>query len=185
MPRYQTGIPGDLDHEVPYQNHPYARTWRWRRGLQQNSSSASDTSTGDGNAATNATETTADGSPDLFQPMRIKYFTEALDAIRDDTNGAKIDWYINTVLPMTAEFWSRALSVVPVSGNLQLSRSELASGYCGDSAFVRLSLWFAPVRGDARVATFRLLLQAGFLPFAFSRLRYPPSTFQTECPTWI
>lgn len=141
IPRYQTGIPGDLNHVVPYENHPYERS-RWRRKLQESNSTGSynATSTGDGGDAASTNGTAADSSSGArFQPMRIKYFTDALDAIRDDTNGAKIDWYINAILPKTAEFWSRALSVVPVSGNLKLSSSELDSRlYCGDSAFTEV-----------------------------------------------
>lgn len=144
IPRYQTGIPGDLNHVVPYENHPYERS-RWRRKLQESNSTASTgtdnaTSTGDGGDTASTNATTTDGSSGArFQPMRIKYFTEALDAIRDDTNAAKIDWYINTILPKTAEFLSQALSVVPVSGNLKLSSSELDSRmYCGDSEFTEV-----------------------------------------------
>jgi Leishmanolysin len=142
IPRYQTGIPGDLNHVVPYENHPYERS-RWRRRLQEDSNGTASTgtdnatSTGDGGDEAATNETTTSG--ERFQPMRIKYFTDALEGIRDDTNGAKIDWYINTILPKTAEFWSQALSVVPVSGNLKLSSSELDSRlYCGDSEFTEV-----------------------------------------------
>jgi hypothetical protein len=122
MPRYKTGIPADPDHEVPYDNHPYAG-WHWRRSLQENSSATSNTTTATDGAA-GGTPTMTNGT-NLFQPMRIKYFTDALESVRDDTNGEKIDWYINTIMPITTEFWSSALSVVPVSGNLKISSSEL------------------------------------------------------------
>jgi Leishmanolysin len=144
IPRYQTGIPGDLNHVVPYENHPYEKS-KWRRRLQDSNSTSSTgadnaTSTGDGGDTYSTNGTTADGSSGArFQPMRFKYFTYALDAIRDDSNAAKIDWYISTILPKTVEFWSRALSVVPVSGNLKLSSSELDSRlYCGDSEFTEV-----------------------------------------------
>jgi Leishmanolysin len=144
IPRYQTGIPGDLNHVVPYENHPYEKS-KWRRRLENSNSTSSTgadnaTSTGNGGETYSTNGTTADGSSGArFQPMRIKYFTYALDAIRDDSNAAKIDWYINTILPKTVEFWSRALSVVPVSGNLKLSSSELDSRlYCGDSEFTEV-----------------------------------------------
>lgn len=157
MPRYQTGFPSDLSHRVPYLHHPYEQS-KWvqqqlrqrRRDLQDGSNATDDDASGGGNSGTaapttdTATTTTGNGtsaesSPQLFQPMRFKFFTEALDAIRDDTNGAKIDWYVNTILPKTADFWSRALSVVPVNGNLQISASELDSRvYCGDSEFTEV-----------------------------------------------
>jgi hypothetical protein len=123
IPRYKTGIPANLDHEVPYINHPYAR-WQWKRALQEDSSATSNTTTPTDDA-TGGTATITTNATNLFKPMRIKYFTEALESIRDDTNGDKIDWYINTIMPITTQFWSNALSVVPVSGNLKISSSEL------------------------------------------------------------
>jgi len=118
MERYRTGLPGDPSHKVQYENHPYDKeTRRNRRKLQ------------DGDAST-ATTT------DLFEPMRIKFFTEALDGVDDGANGAKIAWYKNQILPRTEEFWSRALSVVPVQGRLTVSESELDSRiFCGDAEF--------------------------------------------------
>ena len=117
MPRYRTGL-GDPDHIVPYENHPYDKT---RRQLQSNET--------DDTAATLSTDS-------IFEPIRIQFFTYALEEIRNSTNSAKIDWVISEVLPRATKFWSEALSVVPVSGNLQISSSELEGGlYCGDTAF--------------------------------------------------
>jgi leishmanolysin len=75
----------------------------------------------------------------MFRPIRMVFETSALDALRDDTNAAKIDWYVDEILPATAGFWSQALSVVPVSGNLRVSSSELEGfAYCGDSEFTEV-----------------------------------------------
>jgi Leishmanolysin len=112
MSRSRTGFNADPNHIVPYENHPYDP--EYRRRLEA------------ANATAGAT----------FQPMRIHFTTKALDDIRDSSNAAKIDWYKNEILPVTAEFWSSALSVVPVSGNLRISSGELDSfQYCGDAAF--------------------------------------------------
>lgn len=117
IPRYQTGLPADIDHNIPYESHPLDPVVRSRRQLQD----------------TNET-TLSDG--DNFKPLRIVFYTKALDDIRDSSNAAKIDWFKNEVLPKAAEYWSNALSVVPVSGNLKISSGELDSfAYCGDSEF--------------------------------------------------
>jgi hypothetical protein len=120
MERSSTGVNGDPNHIVPYENHPYDKTTSHRnRQLQETT-------------ATNTTET-------KFQPMRIVFETRALDNIRDSSNAAKIDWFENVVLPKTAEFWSRTLSVVPVNGNLKISSAELDNRqYCGDSEFTEV-----------------------------------------------
>jgi Leishmanolysin len=117
MYKYQTGWNADPDHFVPYENHPYDN--RLGRRLAE----------GGNNANTNSTTT-------AFAPMRIAFYTKALDDIRDETNAAKIDWYKSQVMPKAAEFWSDALSVVPVSGPLRISSAELDSFlYCGDPLF--------------------------------------------------
>ena len=121
MARYSTGYNGDPYHIVPYENHPYDRSAR-RRRLEDQEDAANSTS---------APTTTA-----TYKPMRIRFETKALDDIRDSTNAAKIDWFKTEILQATAAFWSSALSVVPVSGNLRISSSELDSfTYCGDSEF--------------------------------------------------
>ena len=118
IPRYQTGLPGD--HVVPYENHPFDRK---RRALQ------------DGNAT--ITETNEDDND--FKPIRMVFITDALDNIRDSSNAAKIDWYEREVLPATAEFWTAALSVIPVSGRLRVSSTELDGfSHCGDAEFTEV-----------------------------------------------
>jgi hypothetical protein len=129
MERSRTGVNGDPEHIVPYENHPYDKTGRSNRRRLQD-----DTTT-----ATNETTTTADATATLFKPMRIVFETQALDNIRDGSNAAKIDWFKSEVLPRTAEFWSQTLSVVPVSGNLKISAAELDNRqYCGDSEFTEV-----------------------------------------------
>lgn len=119
MERYQTGLPGDPNHLVPYENHPYDKTTTSRRRHLQ--------------AGNNATD------QDLFEPIRISFYTEALDSIRDGINDAKIDWYEKVILPETAEFWTRALAVVPVAGALKMSATELDNGqFCGGSSFTKV-----------------------------------------------
>lgn len=109
--RSRTGLLGDPNHKVPYENHPYDKT---NRHLQAQSS-------------------------DLFKPMRIRFETKALDDTRTTSTAAKIDFIKNEILPKTATFWSQALSVVPVTGNLKISSLELdGNRYCGDSEFTEV-----------------------------------------------
>ena len=119
MERYQTGFNGDSNHQVPYESHPYdAET---KRRLQEDDN------------------TTTVEAVSNFRPIRIVFQTQALDLIRDSSNSAKIDWYVNEILPATADFWSRALSVIPVSGKLRISSSELDGfSHCGDSEFTQI-----------------------------------------------
>lgn len=136
--RYQTGLPANPDHVVPYKNHPFDRSQQ--RQLQENATVTDDDGAGveEGDDDTPATMPTSN-QQSLFQPMRIKFFTEALDSIQDDSNAAKIEWYKREILPKTAEFWSSALAVVPVDGNLKIDAGELDSRlYCGDSAFTQV-----------------------------------------------
>ena len=123
--RSQTGFMGDLSHTVPYENHPYEPTLQRRRQLQDdNANDAADNDNGNIKNIGN------------FQNMRIKFETRALDELRDAENAAKIDFIKNEVLPRTADFWSNALSVVPVNGRLRISAAELESRlFCGDSEF--------------------------------------------------
>ena len=110
--RSQTAFLGDPNHKVPYENHPYEKDQDGkRRNLQ---------------VAT-------------FSPIRIRFETGALDDRRNATNAAKIDFIKNEILPRTADFWSAALSVVPVSGNLKISSAELDNlEFCGDSEFTKV-----------------------------------------------
>mmetsp|Transcript_7887 Transcript_7887/g.14864 ORF Transcript_7887/g.14864 Transcript_7887/m.14864 type:complete len:754 (+) Transcript_7887:177-2438(+) len=116
----RTGVLSDPSHEVDYDLsvHPLHN----RRSLQE------------------MTETEREN---YFEPMRITFFTDALDSLRTQENGAKIDFVKNIVLPRTKKFWSEALSVVPVGskdGNpLKISSGELVSRvFCGDSEFSRV-----------------------------------------------
>jgi leishmanolysin-like peptidase len=119
MERYQTGLPPDPHHIVPYKNHPFERR---RRNLQENT-----------NNATNLEENNA------FEPIRIVFVADALDDMRDSSNAAKIDWYENVILPQTAQFWSSTLSVIPVSGPLRISSTELNGfSHCGDTEFTEI-----------------------------------------------
>jgi hypothetical protein len=120
--RSQTGFLGDPNHKVPYENHPYER----RRSLQEG----------------NTTEPPyTEPAPSNYKPMRIRFETAALDDRRADTstNSAKIDFIKNKILPTTAKFWATSLSVVPISGNLKVSTSELNDReFCGDKEFTRV-----------------------------------------------
>eukprot|EP00977_Amphora_coffeiformis_P009120 scaffold2069_cov187-Amphora_coffeaeformis.AAC.37 len=123
MVRYQTGVAPDPSHEVPYENHPYDKKKK-NRQLQTE----------------NVTEISNDKSS-RFQPIRMHFETVALDQQRDREadNAAKIEWYVNEVLPRTANFWESALAVVPVSGKLKVSAFELDSRlYCGDRNFTQV-----------------------------------------------
>jgi Leishmanolysin len=115
--RSQTGFKVDPDHMVPYDDHPWDIVRD--RSLQEDESQSAGTSS--------------------FQSMRIKFETQALDDMRDSSNGAKIDFVKNEILPRAAAFWSKALAVVPVSGNLRISTGELDNReYCGDYEFTRV-----------------------------------------------
>lgn len=117
MERFQTGMPNP-DHKLEYKNHPFdpEQHPQERRGLQQ-----------------------LEDDKDIFQPMRIHFETQALDDQRDGANAAQIDFIKREILPRTGDFWSKALGVVPVSGNLFISTSELDNrAYCGDSEFTQV-----------------------------------------------
>jgi leishmanolysin len=138
MERYKTGFNGDPDHRIEYQDHPYdPETRRRQRQLSSSSSSSSNSSNSTNTTSSSGnSNSTLVSSANLFKPMRFTFYTQALQNARDGTNDAKIDWYINEILPKTAAFWSSALKVVPISGNLKISAAELDSRtYCGDSVF--------------------------------------------------
>jgi hypothetical protein len=119
--RSRTGFLGDPNHEVPYENHPYHKD---RRTLEQEA----------------PLDVEVFNVPkDSFKPMRIRFDTEALDDRRTTETAAKIDFIVNEILPKTKDFWSKALSVIPVSGNLKISTNELDGRiYCGDSEFTEV-----------------------------------------------
>jgi hypothetical protein len=110
MERSRTGL-NNPDHAIEYKNHPFDTT---KRGLQTTQES-------------------------IFEPIRIYYDTRTLDSLRDGNNAAKIDFIKREILPRTSDFWQLSLSVVPISGNLYISTSELDSrAYCGDSEFTEV-----------------------------------------------
>ena len=54
-----------------------------------------------------------------YQPMRITLFTAALDLQKTDASSiARVNFITKNILSHMAQFWSDALSVVPVDGNL-------------------------------------------------------------------
>ena len=111
--RSRTGILGNSSHIVPYENHPYDKASRKNRRLQE--------------------------VKDLYKPIRIQFTTNALDGERTAQNGPQIDFIKSKILPRMAAFWTQALSVVPVSGDLFISTSELDNRrYCGDSEFTEV-----------------------------------------------
>lgn len=55
-------------------------------------------------------------------------------------NSNQIDFIENEILPRMEDFWTMALSVVPISGNLVISAAELDNrAYCGDSEFTEVN----------------------------------------------
>jgi hypothetical protein len=115
MERSKTGLPNPY-HKLNYENHPYDSNNQILRKIQSSESIISESSS--------------------FRPIRIHFETGSLDNLRDSKNAAKIDFVKAEILPRTAEFWSLALSVIPVSGNLVITTSELDNRiYCGDSEF--------------------------------------------------
>eukprot|EP00577_Skeletonema_sp_RCC1716_P002999 CAMPEP_0113385332 /NCGR_PEP_ID=MMETSP0013_2-20120614/7408_1 /TAXON_ID=2843 ORGANISM="Skeletonema costatum, Strain 1716" /NCGR_SAMPLE_ID=MMETSP0013_2 /ASSEMBLY_ACC=CAM_ASM_000158 /LENGTH=907 /DNA_ID=CAMNT_0000268077 /DNA_START=81 /DNA_END=2804 /DNA_ORIENTATION=+ /assembly_acc=CAM_ASM_000158 len=76
---------------------------------------------------------------DPFQPIRIQFDTTALDEQASTFNAPKIAFVKTVILPRMRDFWSAALSVVPVQENLFVSTSELQGRiYCGDSEFSKV-----------------------------------------------
>ncbi len=83
-----------------------------------------------------STNSNSTSSSSIFQPLRISFNTDALDAQDDGTNTARINFIKTQLLPRAAAFWSQTLSVVPVQGYLQINPSDLVNGqYCGDTEF--------------------------------------------------
>ena len=158
LERSRTGFMGDLDHEIPYENHPFQETYNRRRRERQRERQlqnedlyavveVEEEEEVEGVVAIDEIDTTVadDGSVseggggDLYKPLRIRFETQALDDTRNAANAAKIDFIKTQILPDTAEFWSQALSVVPVNGNLKISAAELENReFCGDSEFTQV-----------------------------------------------
>jgi len=132
--RSRTGFLVDPDHIVPYENHPYQKTYDKRRRERQRS--LQNTEFVEGVIDTDGVVTTVE---DPYKPLRIYFETQALDDTRNAANAAKIDFIKTQILPRTSEYWSQALSVVPVSGNLKMSSGELENReFCGDSEFTKV-----------------------------------------------
>jgi hypothetical protein len=108
---FRTGTRADPSFEVDYANHPFRK--RKNRELVTEDESA-------------------------FEPMRITFVTDSLDSLRNEFNGAKIDFIKGEVLFRMAKFWSETLNVVPV-GTLKIQPGELFNGmYCGHPDFTRV-----------------------------------------------
>jgi len=105
---WKTGIRSNSTFEVNYRNHPYDPINRNRNLKEQEI---------------------------LFAPMRIQTDIEALEAQRNSRNGDQIDFITDKILPRMVDFWSNALAVVPIEGELFIQQGELVNGYCGDSEF--------------------------------------------------
>ena len=132
LPYFQTGIRGDPNHKLQYTNHPFDRM-RKERELQE----LDDEENNDNNNNNNGEEFTQEDDP--FQPIRIHFDTSALDSELTNDNGAQIDFVKQTILPRMRDYWSSALSVVRVEGNLLVSTAELQGRlYCGDTEFSKV-----------------------------------------------
>jgi len=111
-PRFQTGLPANPNHVIDYKDHPYDKSNKERK-LQD--------------------------AGELYKPIRICHDTAALEAQRSADTAAQIDFINNEILPRMEDFWTMALSVVPISGNLVISADELDNrAYCGDSEFTEV-----------------------------------------------
>lgn len=123
-----------------YMNHPYAEHMRRtleERGLGEMAGRILLERKGRG-----LQEEDDDEEEDVWQPMRIKADVSALESRRDGSSdmNERIDFVVEIILPLTLSFWSQALDVVPVDGNLVIDNSQLANReYCGDSEFSKVA----------------------------------------------
>lgn len=143
LPYFRTGIRGDPNHRLTYKNHPFDKMRRERENkdgegkFEEKIESELDGEHGENDARNLQDGGEEDANP--FQPIRIHFDTEALDSERTFRNGDQVDFVKNVILPRMADFWSSALSVVPVEGNLLVSTSELQGRlYCGDTEFSKV-----------------------------------------------
>lgn len=104
--RSRTGFLGDPDHQVPYKNHPYQKTYDRRRHererqRQRKLEDDPDDALEEGiiHMENDGTTKQNTGGKDLYQPMRIIFETQALDDTRNADNAAKIDFIKNQILP--------------------------------------------------------------------------------------
>jgi len=140
LPYFQTGIRGDPSHFVNYRNHPFDRMRREREARAERDERLGDEV---GNHENDHREVKEEGSPpvdeDPFRPIRIHFDTSALDSELSDGTEMKINFVKNVILPRMQDYWTAALSVVPVEGNLLVSTAELQGrAYCGDTEFSKV-----------------------------------------------
>jgi len=137
---YQTGIRGDPNHKLDYgPNHPFDIK-RKERELQLKMENNEHLSQDDERFLQDTTNTEqGDGDTNPFKPIRIHFDTSALDSQLSESNSNQINFVKNTILPRMANYWTEALSVVPVQGNLLVSTAELQGRlYCGDTEFSKV-----------------------------------------------
>jgi len=134
---YQTGIRGDPNHQLDYgPNHPFDIK-RKERELQLKLENNEQLSQDDERFLQDTT--TTEGGTNPFKPIRIHFDTSALDSQLSESNTNQINFVKNTILPRMANYWTEALSVVPVQGNLLVSTAELQGRlYCGDTEFSKV-----------------------------------------------
>jgi len=122
----RTGLRENPNFAIEYENHPYEL-------LKKHSRDDMDHAVADQRSLSSTLTYTNFSN---VQPLRITFYTNAMDNQRDSSNDAKITFVKNTILPRMGVFWSSALNVVPVKNNLFIDPYELAgSKYCGDSEF--------------------------------------------------
>ena len=152
IPYWETGLLGDPGHRLEYVDHPYDVMRRAREekeaGMQRRKRGKVEEDNGEdgllspgteGEDGRDLQEDAPGSSSDPFQPIRIHFHTQSLDEEADGTNQMKIDFVKKVILPGMSDFWSSALSVVPVSGNLFVSTAELQGrAYCGDTEFSKV-----------------------------------------------
>ena len=108
--RSNTGLPSNPNHIIPYFNHPYGTK---KRILEKSNDN--------------------DG---LFKPLRVRFFTDAMHQHKTESNKFAIEFVETEILQKAADFWSSALSVVPVDGRLRINSYDLYNKmYCGDPEF--------------------------------------------------
>lgn len=130
---YQTGIMGDAKHKLEYKNHPFDRMIKERELIEKR---GENDEVGDPDTSRLLQEGEEDAA---FQPIRIHFDYSALVDELTTRNKDQIEFVKNTILPRTREYWSSALSVVPVQGNLLISAAELQGRlYCGDTEFSKV-----------------------------------------------
>jgi len=109
--RAKTGLRPNPNHIIKYKNHPYGKPQGERKMIETDENT-------------------------LFQPLRIRYFTETMMEQKNIQNAGAIRFVEEVVLPRAAGYWSNALSTVPVDGNLVIDPWDLSNRqFCGDSEF--------------------------------------------------